>query len=1773
MNKPTKKNDHFIIVGIGASAGGLAALKKFVFSLPEMTGMAYIIVQHLDPTHDSLLSEILVKQSKMPVTDAKDNEKVAPDHIYVIPPDAYLAIESGKIKLTKPEETRGLRKSIDHLFRSLAKGYKDSCAGIILSGSGSDGTAGLREIKATGGLVLAQDPETATHGSMPQSAIEAEVVDKVCLVEDMSEILLKFAKHPLKQKNQAENDDKNVENSDKSLEEIGAILKAHENFNINQYKPGTIQRRISRRMSLTNIMKYDEYLKKLRVDEEERRQLTKDLLINVTDFFRDPDAYEVIEKKVIPDILDNLSKKDDVRVWVAGCASGEEAYSLAILLLEALQKTGEQNEIKIFATDIDQRAIATARKGVYSESMAREVPKKYLEKYFIKIENDHRYKIKREVRDLISFAVQNLATDPPFNHMHLITCRNLLIYLKRNVQEKVLSSFYFALNNHSYLMLGSSESLGKNAEVFKTTSKKWRIYQKIPGEKDRKFMLDHLHVTKELKGNSEENRETRSQRDTASRSERLRRTIFENATPPTLLVDDGGKVLYSHGDLDNYINFPKGEPRFDLVQVMKKSLSSRMRSALYKAKNSNDKTHFHVAVKDSTGEQRNVKVEVTPMKEMDFMDGPIYMIVFTPSENQSIGQKESLTDDDEQKATADLEQELTETREELQNTIEELETSTEELKASHEESLSTNEELQSSNEELEASSEELRSLNEELSTVNAQLKEKIEELKRANDDAENLFTSTDLPTIFLSPELQIQRYTPAAEQLLKMGPRDIGREITSLGRDLVDFNLEEECKEVLRSFRPQRKEVKDYRGNCFIRQLTPYRTEDRRIEGVVIVYQDVTEIKELSQRAEIREQQQSVVARLGMQALSGTDPEDLMHQAVRQVALTLKVDFCKVLKYQYEQQNLIMVAGIGWQEGLVGQATVPNNQNSQAGYTLLSQEAIIVDDLNQEMRFSGPDLLLEHQVTSGISCLINHSDPPYGVLSVHTKVKRKFSQEDANFLVSVANLLSTAFRNRESQERINDSEQKFRTMANSIPQLAWMTDGKGYIFWYNQRWYDYTGTHLEEMEGWGWKKVHHPDHVERVVNHFQSKLDAGEAWEDTFPLRNKFGEYRWFLSRAKPIKNSDGQIIHWFGTNTDITAKLEREKALQHSEERLRLAKDSARFGIFEWDIAKNEIKWEPLLKEIWGMDPDEPIRLESFFEGLLSEDIDKTRAAIDHSLDPKGDGHYEVTYRVVNKKSRQIYWVRANATVVFENNQPIRMIGFVNDITEREKARMELTLSEERLRIAKDAAEIGIYEYEIATGNIHVDEKIRAIFGVSGNYHFTNQQFESKMHPDDLIAFKGLITKIINNEGHNKRYRTEYRVFNQELNDYIWVEAFGMTIHENGKPLKTINSLIDITKRKEVELTLANAVGELRDADERKNTFLSILGHELRNPLASVSASVQYLSEKMPEDDNVLKITRNGISNMSRLLDDLLDLNRVSQNRVKLEEEQVNIKKVLENVVQSTESLLKKRNHTFDLRAIDQEFIGDQVRLEQVFTNLLVNAVKYTPPGGHIEILSEKKDDMLHVEVKDNGIGLTEHFLDKIFTPFYQVKQEGQAMQGLGIGLALVKKLVELHGGTINAKSEGKNKGAIFTVSLPIRQSIVSDKNMKNTEGAQLKEGMKILLIEDNEDLLETMPLQLEALGCKVVTAATGKEGIAKVKTFKPDAMLVDIGLPDVSGHEIAATLRNIGYDGLMVALSGYSHEAMRAKSMAVGFDHHLSKPAKTEELTEILSKADDKK
>jgi two-component system CheB/CheR fusion protein len=817
---------------MGASAGGLEAFTRFFQAMPPDSGMAFVLIQHLDPTHESLTAELLGKHTKMPVRQVAGDVPVLANQVYVIPPNKYLSISKGILRLTPPQvERRAMRMPIDFFFRSLAEDQQERGIGILLSGTGTDGTLGLKEIKMVGGMAIAQDPRTIQHGGMPQSAIANDAVDHVLPVGKMPETLLKYAQHPYLAVGEA-----TADTGADDLTRILALVRARLRFDFSGYKKGTLLRRVRRRMGLRHVEGMLDYLRLLRGDPDELKALFKDLLIGVTRFFRDPPAWQFLEEKVLPALVRERDPAAPLRLWVAGCGTGEEAYSLGMALIEQVQATQRGNPIQIFASDVDEEGLDFARAGVYPESIAADVPAGRLSRFFLKGENS--YRVSKELRECVVFARQNLIADAPFSRLDLISCRNLLIYLEPDVQKRVVSLFHFALVDGGRLFLGSAESVGPAEDLFDTVSKKWRVYRRIGPTRHDRVIMPVMAQTEHLPLQAAPILPATANHLLA----RVQRILLDRFAPASVVINRRSEILFFSGPVDQFLTQPPGPPTHDLIARLREGLQSRLRSMVHRAvSEGRPQSESGARVRrDSTWHR--VRVTVEPIKLSTEHDG-LLMVSFADEEADRPPTADAgpatPPEGDEDSVVRQLEDELRTSREDLQSTIEELETSNEELRAANEEVMSVNEELQSTNEELETSKEELQSLNEELSTVNAQLQTKVEELERANNDLNNLLTSTNIATVFLDPLLRIRLFTPAATRLFTLIPSDIGRPLADIAQQFTDPALLADAQAVLDRLTPRQAEVQAAEGRRYVRQILPYRTQDGRIDGVVLTFSDV----------------------------------------------------------------------------------------------------------------------------------------------------------------------------------------------------------------------------------------------------------------------------------------------------------------------------------------------------------------------------------------------------------------------------------------------------------------------------------------------------------------------------------------------------------------------------------------------------------------------------------------------------------------------------------------------------------------------------------------------------------------------------------------------------------------------------------------------------------------------------------------------------------------------------------------------------------------------
>lgn len=833
------------VVGIGGSAGALEAFEQFFSAMPPDSGLAFVLVPHLDPTHKGMMPELLQRITRMEVRQAEDGMKVEPNNVYVVPSNKDMSILHGALQLLEPSAPRGLRLPIDFFLRHLADDQGERAICVLVSGMGTDGTLGLKAVKEKLGLAMVQDPATAKFEGMPRSAIDTGLVDFTASPPELAVKLLEFVRH------YAPTVEKTVTVEEKklsTLQKIFVLLRSHTGHDFSLYKKNTVIRRVERRMAVHQLDTIEAYVRYLQENSQEIDLLFKELLIGVTNFFRDPGAYEALMEKGLPRMLQGKTKRDTLRVWIPGCSTGEEAYSTVITLVEYLEKNKQRGDfsIQVFATDIDKDAIDKARLGTYPTNIAADVSEERLQRYFVK--EEYYYRIRKEIREMVVFAPHDIIIDPPFTKLDLLCCRNLLIYFNPELQKKLIPLFHYALAPGGILFLGTSETIGTFGELFQSLDGKWKVFQRketmtaiagmleLPSslisagvERDR----DVVKLPKGVQG---------------SVPDVTQRILLEECTPPAVLINSSGDIIYISGRTGKFLELSTGKAAMNIFSLARPGLGIELAAAVRKAMSQNREVLMPGLQVKHNGGMIICDLIVKPLSEPDFMKG-LLLAIFNEVEPGKTrkGKGRAVT---KNQVVDELEKEVKYLRETLQTTNEEMETSQEELKSANEELQSTNEELQSSNEELTTSKEELQSLNEELLTVNSELQTKIEELTQSNNDMRNLLNSTEVATIFLDNGLNVKRFTSQATRIFNLIQTDIGRPLTHLVSNLRYEKLDRDVREVVDTLIFKEVQVQSTDGHWFTLRIMPYRTAENVIDGAILTFVDITTLKNLE--AELR---------------------------------------------------------------------------------------------------------------------------------------------------------------------------------------------------------------------------------------------------------------------------------------------------------------------------------------------------------------------------------------------------------------------------------------------------------------------------------------------------------------------------------------------------------------------------------------------------------------------------------------------------------------------------------------------------------------------------------------------------------------------------------------------------------------------------------------------------------------------------------------------------------------------------------------------------------
>jgi two-component system CheB/CheR fusion protein len=857
--RPRAPDDGFLVVGIGGSAGSLPALRDLLSRLTAGERMAFVVMTHQDPKVPSFLQEILGKATELPVYELTGATKIEPDHVYVAPPGRYVAIRNGQLTIEQAIERGHPPLPIDFFFRELARERQDRAVAIVVSGTGADGTLGLQAVRAESGLTLVQDPTTAEFPGMPTSAVSAGVVDVVLPISEMPQRLVAHAREILSRPRGGET----YEAASAELERIMALIRSRVGHDFSAYKRGTLLRRIERRMAVRRVKTLREYVGCLKENPDEIDALWRDWLIGVSRFFRDPEVFQELGRTGLPGLLASREEGSPLRIWVPACASGEEAYSIAMLVLETLEQLGKHLDVQIFATDLDPSAVQTARLGRYPEGIAADVEPRRLKRFFVK--EDRHYQVKKELRDLVVFAVQNVLQDPPFSRVDMISCRNLLIYLVPTAQQNLLPVFHYSLNPGGLLLLGASESVTGLEQYFDPIDKRSRLFRRS----DAAPPLLARHWTGQIMAGAHAAAGPAAvARKPVDLADLMLRQLADRFAPPAAVVDEQGQIQQIHGRLGAYLEPAQGRANMNILEMAREGLRNPLSAALREAMTS-DVGGVQKAVRVRTnGDWRSARLSVRRLHDPR-LTRQLLLVSFEQTADAPVqprrareavrGRMGAHDRAGRGGVVAQLEQELKHSRQALQSMIDELQASNQELAAANEEVQSVNEELQSTNEELQTSKEETQSLNEELHTANSELTSKVQALEEARDDLLNLINSIEIATIFLDEQLRVKRFTPQAKKVVRLIDTDVGRPLDDLVRLIEYPDLLGDAHEVVRSLHPSEKEASGPGGRWYSVRMRPYRTARNAVEGLILTFVDITEIKQMERAQAARVLAESVV--------------------------------------------------------------------------------------------------------------------------------------------------------------------------------------------------------------------------------------------------------------------------------------------------------------------------------------------------------------------------------------------------------------------------------------------------------------------------------------------------------------------------------------------------------------------------------------------------------------------------------------------------------------------------------------------------------------------------------------------------------------------------------------------------------------------------------------------------------------------------------------------------------------------------------------------------
>lgn len=1698
----------FPIVGIGASAGGIEAFKTLFEAAPAKSGMAFVLIPHLDPGHKSLMVEIISRHTQMPVFQVEKQTKIAPDTIYIVQPNRNLSIENGTLLPLEIPRSGGINLPVDVFFHALAVEQKELAIGVVLSGTMSDGAMGIRHIKEHGGLVIAQTPDTAQHEGMPQSAISTGVVDLVLPVEKIPEAITSFLSHSYSHGEPRIREDE--------LEEVLSVINFRSNNDFGCYKRNTLVRRTERRMGLRQIHKMSEYVDILKGDPDEADALMKDLLIGVTGFFREARVWKKLGNEILPLLLKKIGPHGQPRIWIPGCSTGEEAYTMAILIHDGFKRVGRRFSGQIFATDIDEEAIAKARSGLYPDSIAANVSSEHLSKYFEP--EDGGYRVSKPIRESVVFAVQNLISDAPFSNLDIISCRNLLIYLEPVIQKKVIDLFHFSLRQGGYLILGGSETIGYRQDLFDTFSKELHIYQSSGSKKER-LKLPVPQRSGALRSYFSGMRPEVVQGNLA---QVMKTHLLKRFAPAAIMINKKSEIVNLYGPTEKYLHLPQGDPVLDLMTMIREGLRVKMRAAVHRTvKNSETVIVSNARVKRDK-KFYPVRITVSPIEEND-ASSRLFLISF---EDTPVTDAASTTDTEmangEASLVRELEAELKNNREDLQNTIEELETSNEELKATNEEMMSMNEELQSSNEELQTSKEELQSLNEELNTVNAELRDKIEALENANNDLVNLMNSTEVATLFLNPDTSIRRFTPAAKALFNLIPTDVGRPIGDLSRRFSDDDLKGCAQKVMETLTPDGKEVQTEDGRWYIRRILPFLTRNKQVEGIVLTFTDVTEIKE--NELAIRKSRKQL--REKSQLLDGV----LKHTHMMAVYLDTDFNFLWVNQAYADTCN----HKPSFFPGKNHFELYPNQENQE-----IFQQVV---DTGKPLFVAAKPFEFPDQPERGVTY--------WDWSLVPTKNTSGRITGLVFTLVEVTEQIRSQKNLRESEERFR---QLFQHMTSGVAVYDALENGEDFIFKdINRAAEKIDQVSRDELVG------------KSLCKTYPGVADFGlldvlkRVWQTGTPETLPIAFYKdhriegWRENRIYKLPSGDVVALY-----NDVTDKKESEWALEKERELFKTIVDRIPVMLTRYDPDANMLFLNKEFERLVGWTTEE-VQTIDMMEKVYPDPAYRKKAYQYMHEAITGWKEFDVTSKA--GKIIRSEW----SNIRLEDGT---QIGIGIDLSERKKAEKALQESEERFRATFEQAAVGICHVDLSGQFLRFNKRFEKITGYSRT-ELLSAAWSDITHPDDLDIDLKEISDVL--DGKAETYSIEKRLIKKDGN-LVWVILTGSLLcSPSGSPLYFISVIEDITYRKEIERQLQQS-----QKLESIGNLAGGIAHDFNNILSSVLGFTEIALEEVPKntslEDNLQEVYSAG-NRAKELVKQILAFARQSDEKQSPVQPSVIAKDVLKFIRSTIPTNIEIHQ---DIES-ESYIIGNAIQIDQILMNLVTNAAHAMEASGGVLNVSlkdkvlEGKDlligmrqgDYLELEVSDTGPGIPPEIIGSIFDPYFTTKGPGE---GTGMGLATVHGIVESYGGKITVNSP-PGKGSSFKIYLPItkkRKASIPQKAEPLPTGRE-----RILFVDDEAPIAKMGSQMLKRLNYSVTTRTSSMDALDLFRS-KPhgfDLVITDMTMPNLTGDRLAIELLKIRNDIPIILCTGYSRTISDEAASEIGIKAFAYKPVVMSELAKTV-------